>query len=78
VGELAEIVGFRAIKSRDRADDGGAPGNNERIAGHVEELIARRASRARLDAERWLDDGGSFSPEAVAEELALPIPKENP
>jgi hypothetical protein len=78
VGELAEIVGFRAIKSRDRADDGGVPGNHERIAGHVAGLIARRESQARLDAERWLDDGGSVSPEAVAEALALPMPKESP
>jgi hypothetical protein len=49
VGELAEIVGFRAIKPRDAA-----------------------LAEAALDAERWLDDGGSFSPEAVAAETALP------
>jgi hypothetical protein len=75
VGELSEIVGFRAIKPRDRAGDGGAPGTHERIVGRVDDLIARREAvlaRARLDAERWLDDGGSFNPQAVAEAMALP------
>jgi len=27
------------------------------------------------DASRWLDDGGSVSPEAVAKALALPTPR---
>jgi hypothetical protein len=64
VGELAEIVGFRSIKPGDNAPDGDAP-----------ILALRKAIRAqaRRDAERWLDDGGSFNPEAVAEEMALPV-----
>ena len=35
---------------------------HERIVGRVDDLIARREAnlaRDRLDAERWLDDGGS-------------------
>jgi hypothetical protein len=48
VDDLAEIVGFRAIKSRDSAAD---------------------------DAGRWLDDGGSFGPDAVADAIALPTPE---
>jgi hypothetical protein len=79
VGELSEIVGFQSIKSRDAAGDGGVPGTHQRIVGRLDDLIARREAilaRARIDAERWLDDGGSFSPEAVAEAVALPRPKE--
>ena len=75
VGDLSEIVGFQAIKPRDGAGDGGMPGTHERIIGPVDDLIARREAnlaRPRLDDERWLDDGGSFSPEAAAEAMALP------
>jgi hypothetical protein len=81
VGDLAEIVGFRSIRSRDRPADAGAPGTNERIAERVDDFFAgRRAilAQARLDAGRWLDDGGGFSPEAVAAAMALPAPKEIP
>jgi Zn-finger nucleic acid-binding protein len=81
VGELAEVVGFRAIKPRTVEADSGAPGTHQRIAGRVLDLMARREAthaEAPLDAERWLDDGGSFSPEATAEEAALPAPREHP
>jgi hypothetical protein len=81
VGELAEIVGFRAIKRRDSAADDSPPGAHERIAGRVDDFFARREAilaQARLDAGRWVDDGGSFSPEAVAEAMALPPPREYP
>jgi hypothetical protein len=81
VSELAEIVGFRAITDRDSAADDRSPGTHQRIADRVEDLFARREAilaQARLDAERWVDDGGSFSPEAVAEALALPAPNEKP
>lgn len=75
VGELAEIVGFRSIKPRDSAAEDGPPGRHQRIADRVEDFFARREAilaQARLDAERWIDDSGSFSPEAVAEAMALP------
>jgi hypothetical protein len=84
VGELSEIVGFRATTPRDKTGDGAVPGTHQRIVGRVDDLMARRQAtlaRDRLDAERWLDDGGSFSPEAVAEAvaeaMAPPTPKEN-
>jgi hypothetical protein len=81
VGELAEIVGFRSIRDRDSAVDDSPPGTHERIAGRVDDFFARREAflaQARLDAGRWVDDGGSFSAEAVAEAMALPAPIENP
>ena len=77
VGELAEIVGFRSIKSRDSAADGEATGTHQRIAGRVDDFLAHRKAilaQARLDAERWLDDGGSFRAEAVA----MPRPETKP
>jgi hypothetical protein len=77
VGTLAEIVGFRSITSRDSAADDGPAGTHQRIADRVDDFFARREAilaQARLDAERWLDDGGSCSPEAAAEALALPTP----
>jgi hypothetical protein len=80
VGELAEIVGFRSINRRGGAADGDPPRTQQRTAGRPDDLVARREAalaEARLDAERWLDDGGSFRPEAVAEAMALPTPKEN-
>jgi hypothetical protein len=81
VGELAEIVGFRSIKPRAGVAAGGAAGMHERLADRVDDFHARReatVAQARLDAARWLDDGGSFSPQAVAEAVALPTPEENP
>jgi hypothetical protein len=73
VGELAEVVGFRAIKSRDRAAEGGKSDTHERLADRVDDFIARRSAildQARIDAERWVDDDGSFRAEA------LPLPDE--
>ena len=69
------------IKPRDVAADGSRPRTHERIAGRVDALFARREAilaQARLDAVRWVDDGGSFRPEAVAEEMALRPPREYP
>ena len=80
VGELTEIVGFRAIKHRDGATEDSPPGAHERIAGRVEDFFARREAilaQAQLDAGRWVDDGGSFSPDAAAEAMALPPPGQN-
>jgi hypothetical protein len=81
VGELAEIVGFRSIKYPDGAADDSPQGTYQRIADRVNDFFARREAilaQARLDAERWIDDGGSFSPEAVAKAMALPTPEDNP
>lgn len=81
VGELAEILGFQSIKARDGAADERPPGTHQRIAGRVEDFFARRETilaQARLDTERWIDDGGRFSTEAVAEAMALPPPREYP
>jgi len=80
-GEIAELVGFRAIKLREGAADESPPSRHERIAGRVEDFFARGEvilGPARLDADRWIDDGGSFSPEAVAGGVAPPIPVEDP
>jgi hypothetical protein len=81
VGALAEIVGFQSITARDRAAADGPSRGHQRVAGRVDALFARREAllaQARLDAERWVDDGGSFTPEAVAQAKALPTPEENP
>ena len=42
----------------------------------VDSAAAGEATLARdlFDAGRWLDDGGRFSPEAVAAAVALPAP----
>jgi len=82
VGDLAEIVGFQSIRSRDAAAHGTPAGAHQRIADRVDDIfVARRAAadaQARLDSERWADDGGSFPAEATTEAVALPAPKENP
>jgi hypothetical protein len=81
VGELAEILGFQLIKPRDGAADDSPPGAHERIAERVDDFFARREAilaQARLDAVRWVDDGGSFRPEAVAEAMALRPRREYP
>jgi hypothetical protein len=76
VGGLAEVVGFRLIKPRDGTADVGASGTHQRIADQVDDFLTRRAAilaQARLDAERWVDEGGSFRADAVA----LPRPAMN-
>jgi hypothetical protein len=67
-GELAEVVGFRAIKPRDGTTAAGAPGTHQQMANRVGDLVARRKAihhQAQLDAERWVDDSGSLSANAV-------------
>src|SRR5205807_8962934 len=67
VGELDEVVGFRSIKSREGPREDETTGTHERIADRVAVFHSRRKAilaQARLDAERWIDDGGSFRPEA--------------
>jgi len=58
VGEVAEVVGFRSIKSRDSSAEAGAAGSHQQIADRVDVFISRREAildRARLDLERWVD-----------------------
>jgi hypothetical protein len=72
VRELAEIVGFRAIT----AGDGSTGGAHEQPAERTGDLVGRLEAlrvQARLDAGRWVDDGGSHRAEAVA----LPPPEAN-
>jgi hypothetical protein len=73
VSELAELVGFRAITAGDRSAQARASRTHERIVDCVGDLRGRRAlpARARLDAERWGDDGRA----ATAEAVALPRPQ---
>ena len=74
VEELREIVGFQSIEQRDGAAHGSRPRRHQSIAGRVDALFARREAllaQARLDAERWVDDGGSFSSEVVAQAIAV-------
>jgi hypothetical protein len=69
VGELSEVVGFKSIKSRDQTATGRVPGSYQRLADRVGDIVARRDATiapTELDAERWLDDRGSFRAEAVA------------
>ena len=73
VGKIADVLGYRSITSSDEADDE-APGSGQRLAERVGDFHARRQAilaRAHLDAERWVDDGGSFRADAVA----LPRPE---
>jgi hypothetical protein len=76
VGDVAEVIGFRSIKPRDNNNRGRKPrASHERNAGRIGDFLTRRQAiiaQARLDAEQWLDDSDSFSPDAVA--LAQPDP----
>lgn len=72
VGALSELVGFRSIRSRESEGAGESP--HQALADRVEDFLTRRHAilvQARLDAERWVDEGGSFHAEAVA----LPRPE---
>jgi hypothetical protein len=70
VGRLSEVVGYRAIEPE------ASPREGEPLTRPVSDLTTRREERIeelRRDAERWLDDGGSFDPdEAMAAALELP------
>jgi hypothetical protein len=50
VGELADVVGFRSVTTADVL-----------VGGHavVGDFTMRRDVRDALDAQRWIDDGGS-------------------
>jgi hypothetical protein len=68
VGEFAEVVGFRSIRSGDSAADGGASNTHQRIADRFGGFVARREAflaQARLDARRWVNDDGRFRADRV-------------
>jgi hypothetical protein len=72
VGELAGVVGFRSIKPRDGMGGRNAPGRHQRNADRIGDFLTRREAilaQARLDAEHWLDGGGDFSSDPVAQAL---------
>lgn len=75
VGELAEIVGFKSIESRDSAPDGDEASTRRRRGGggNLAALEEAIRAQARLDDERSLDDCGSPNP-AGAVAMALPTP----
>ncbi|MEA2272584.1 MAG: hypothetical protein QOI98_1292 [Solirubrobacteraceae bacterium] len=70
VGDLSEVVGFRSITSRNDDVSENPSSAHDRVAAGVGDLLARRArhEQARLDVERWGDDGGSAA-------AAMPVPR---
>jgi len=59
VGELAEIVGFRAITTRNGSGECGTPSTHQRLADRVGDLVTHRdtaLTQARQDAEQWVDE----------------------
>ena len=56
------------IKRRDDADNDGPVATQNPLADCRGDLIARRETilaQARVDAERWVDEGGGFRAEAA-------------
>jgi hypothetical protein len=70
VGDLSEVVGFRSIASVNDDVREDASSAHDRVAAGVGDLLARRArhEQARLDVERWGDDGASAA-------AAMPMPR---
>jgi hypothetical protein len=69
VSELAELIGFRSIKSVGAA----RAASPQRVADLLDGFLTRRAAildRDRVDAERWLGDDDA--PLATAVELPPP------
>ena len=68
--KLVEVLGFRCTPN---VYDSTVPKVVADISG------GRGAAEAHLDADRWLREGGSLSPEALAEAVALPsLPRTGP
>ena len=69
VAKLTDVMGFRSPNIHD-------PSVPPRIAERIADISGgRAAAEAQFDADRWLDEGGSPPPEAIAEALALPRPR---
>ena len=64
VGKLSEVLGFRTPNTYDSS----VPPRVADISG------GRSAVEADLDADRWLNEGGSLLPEALAGAVALSSP----
>ena len=72
-GDLAELVGFRAITTDDRAAESGRARTRQSLVDRLGDLHERRAlkAQARLDPQRWVDEGES----PAAQVVALPRPE---
>ena len=69
VAKLTEVMGFRSPNLHDSS----VP---PRIAERMADISGGRAAvDAQLDADRWLDEGGALPPEAIAQAVALPVPR---
>jgi hypothetical protein len=65
---LTEVVGFRSPNLFDAE----VP---PRVAERVTDISGgRAAAQAQIDSDRWLNEGGSLTPEMLAEAVALEIP----
>jgi hypothetical protein len=72
VRNLSEIFGFQAVaRDAEPATAHGAAGYRG-LAARVHQLRDRDRQPSELDAARWLDDGGSFSREAVSRATTPP------
>lgn len=72
VAKLTEVLGFR---SPNVFDSSVPPRVMERVA----DISGGRARvETQLDADRWLNEGGSLAPEMLAEAVALPRPSSGP
>ena len=69
VAKLTEVMGFRSSHVFDELIPA-------RIAEQLTDISGgREAAQAQLESDRWLDEGGSLSPEMLAEAIALEIPR---
>ena len=68
VAQLTEVLGFH---SQNLFDATVPP----RVAERVTDISGgRAAAEAQLDSDRWLNEGGSLTPEMLAEAVALRVP----
>jgi hypothetical protein len=65
VAKLADVLGFRSHNIHDSS----IPARVADISG------GSAAAQAQLDADRWLNEGGSLPPEPIAEAMALRRPR---
>ena len=71
-GNLAELVGFRAITSHDRAAEGCRASTHHSLVDRLGDLDERRALTRRHGVTSSV---GATSPGAAAEAVALPRPE---